>query len=67
MHLVFEACLVGLLSIMFGGVVSYLLLGNRSQNLDKEVLLSFFISGVIIHFFCEISGINHQYCESKKE
>jgi len=66
MHLVFEACIVGLLSILFGGFVSYLLLGNRSDRLDKFVLLSFFISGVIIHFFCEITGLNRRYCDSKK-
>jgi hypothetical protein len=71
--LLLEACVVGVLTVIVGSVVGYLLGMLFSNNLPKIckewnknhiMELSLFITGFIIHILCELSGINGWYCKN---
>ena len=61
-----EATAVGILNLVVGFIVSYLLMGEQAKTFKhwSGVLLGFFIAGVLVHLFCEFSGINKQYCKT---
>lgn len=63
-NLLFEAFLLAILNVIFGFIVSYISMGEKAKTFEywPRVLLGFFIAGVLIHLFCEISGINKTYC-----
>jgi len=65
MQVVLEAIIVGIMNIAFGFIVSYLSMGEKAKTFThwNSLLLSFFITGVLIHLFCEVSGINKRYCK----
>ena len=64
-QLVIEAIIVGVLNIIFGTIVSYLFMGEKAKTFEhwNSLILSFFITGVLIHLFCELVGINKRYCK----
>jgi hypothetical protein len=63
-NLLLEACILGVLNVIFGFIVSYISMGEKAKTFEhwKSVLIGFFIAGVLIHLFCEMSGINKTYC-----
>ena len=64
----FELVLVGLLNLIFGFLISYVFMGQqKASTFDhwKSLLLSFFITGMVIHLFCELTGMNDTYCNYK--
>lgn len=73
MILLYEAFSVGVITVIFGNLV-VLLIGNMFKvDLPKEcknwnkfytMEISLFITGVLIHLFCEFSGINKWYCKN---
>jgi uncharacterized membrane protein YeiH len=67
MNVFLEAILVGILNTVFGGIISYLLMGEKAKDFTHwgRVLFGFFISGFLIHYFCEFTGLNAAYCKSK--
>jgi hypothetical protein len=66
LQLAFEAFIVGILNIIVGFIVSYISMGNSAKNFQhwNQLLLTFFISGVLIHLLCEVTGLNKRYCKS---
>jgi len=64
LQLLLEATSLGILNVCFGFIISYLMMGEKAKTFEHwhRVLLGFFISGVIIHIFCEFTGINKKYC-----
>jgi len=66
LQLAFEAFIVGILNIIVGFIVSYISMGNSAKDFQhwNQLLLTFFISGVLIHLLCEVTGINKRYCKS---
>jgi hypothetical protein len=40
-------------------------MGDKAKTFNHwtGVLLSFFITGVIIHLLCEVTGLNKKYCK----
>ena len=66
-QLLLEACIVGLLNVIIGGLVSVMFMGlelSKSFKHWPSVLASYFVSGICIHLFCEFSGLNKKYCKS---
>ena len=66
----FELVLVGVLNLIFGFIISYVMMGqekSKSFNHWSVLLFSFFITGVIIHLFCELAGLNDFYCQYKNK
>lgn len=61
------AIFVGLLNTLFGGIISYFLMGEKAKDFKHwgRVLGGFFITGFIVHIFCEYTGLNAKYCKSK--
>lgn len=68
-----EAFVVGILTIIFGTIISLIIGSLFSQNLPKickewnknhimEICL--FFTGVSIHLFCEFTGLNKWYCKN---
>jgi len=66
LQLFMEAFIVGIMNVIFGFIISYLLMGERAKDFShwNTVLLGYFIVGVLIHLFCEFSGLNKMYCKS---
>lgn len=65
-----ELVIVGFLNVVFGFIVSYVMMGQEksaSFNHWGVLLLSFFITGLIIHLFNEVSGFNDFYCKYKNK
>ena len=71
MNILIEALSVGVLVVIVGSVVGYMLGKLFSNNLPKIckhwnknhiMELSLFLTGFIIHILCEILGINKWYC-----
>lgn len=62
-----EAFVVGLLTVVFGSLVSYSFKGmvpEGCQDWNKNFVMeiSLFFTGFFIHLFCEFAGINKWYC-----
>lgn len=60
MRIILEATIVGLISIIVGFTLSYISMGKDALTFKHwgSVLATFFFSGVIVHFTCEVLGIN---------
>lgn len=71
---IIEALIVGLLTVIVGIVVSSLVKHINNSTCDpvkhdcngKNVYyFVFFLTGVVIYYFCELAGINDTYCRKK--
>lgn len=75
-QLIYEAVSVGGLTVLFGNVIAcvldFLILSPRLKlklpNFTKrdkfyEMGILLFLTGVSIHLFCELVGINKWYCK----
>jgi glycopeptide antibiotics resistance protein len=71
--LLLEAFVVGVLTVVVGTIVGYVIGRLFSNNLPKickewnknhimEICL--FLTGFIIHILCELTGINKWYCKN---
>jgi len=60
MRIIIEAMVVGIISTIVGFTLSYISMGKDARTFDHwgSVLTTFFFSGVIVHFTCEVLGIN---------
>lgn len=70
-RLIVEAIVVGLMTGLIGFIISTLFMVVFSKNFSfkkydfwPQVLLSFFITGILIHLICEFLGINKWYCKN---
>jgi len=60
MRIIAEAIVVGFISSFVGFILSYISMGKNARNFNHwgTLLTTFFFSGVIVHFTCEMLGIN---------
>lgn len=72
-QLVIEAIFVGILTVIVGTFVSFVLGKSFSTNLPKIcktwnknhiMEISLFLTGFMIHLLCEFSGLNKWYCNN---
>lgn len=67
-QLIFEAFVVGILAAIFGFVISTAIMFlNPEFSFEKykfwpQVLISYFLTGVLLHFAFEFAGANAWYC-----
>ena len=72
-NLFIEAIAVGILTVIIGIIISFVISKIVSVNLPKmckewnknhimEICL--FFTGVFIHLFCEVIGLNKWYCKN---
>lgn len=68
MHFLVEALIVGVLLMVLGFILSYIMMGKDAKDFQhwNRVLLTYFLAGAIFHILCELAGVNKKYCESKK-
>lgn len=68
-----EALVVGILTVIIGSMVGYIIGSLFSNNLPKickewnknhVMEISLFFTGFIIHILCEVIGINKWYCKN---
>lgn len=72
MKLIIEAVCVGILTVIVGTLVSKVIIAiikNKTPSTDLNnrkyyMELGLFLTGVIIHLLCEITGINKWYCKN---
>lgn len=71
--LIVEAVIVGVMTIIFGNVSGILISSLFKVDLPKvcstwnkfyTMEITLFLTGVLIHLFCEFSGINKWYCKN---
>ena len=60
--LIFEIILVGILVSIFGIFIKFLTNCNNEKINYKKEIIQLFLSGVSVHIFCEIVGLNKKYC-----
>lgn len=63
LKLLFEACILGFLNVILGLIITYTLKLNKNNDI-YTISFTFFLSGFIIHLFCELFGINKSYCKN---
>lgn len=72
-NLVLEAVVVGIMTVIFGNVSGFVVGSFLKVNLPQicstwnkfyTMEVSLFITGVLIHLFCEYTGINKWYCKN---
>lgn len=66
--LIVEALVVGLITGIVGLIISTaFMLPSKDFSLNyhfwTQVLVSFFLTGFLIHLICEATGINKWYCK----
>ena len=67
-----EAIVVAILTIIFGTIASYLVSksglipakGNWNKYHAMEISLG--LTGILVHLFCEFSGLNEYYVKIKR-
>jgi hypothetical protein len=70
MNVFIEALSVGLLTSIIGFIISTLFMIPQKRFNFKTytfwpwILLSYFITGFLIHLICQFSGINKWYCKN---
>ena len=69
MNFIIEAFIVGILTSIFGFIISTSIMYFSNKNFSiekfhfwKSVLFSYFITSFLFHIVCEITGINKWYC-----
>jgi glycopeptide antibiotics resistance protein len=71
--LLVEAIAVGILTVIIGSMVGFILAKYFSPNLPKTstdwnknhiMEISLFLTGFLLHISCEYSGINKWYCKN---
>lgn len=61
-----EALVVGIMSLVVGHVVMKLTITDKEKkNNNKQLYITFFTIGFLLHFILEIAGLNKWYCDKK--
>ena len=72
MKLLIEAVVVGVMTVVFGTLVGYIVGKMFSMDLPQVckkwnknhvMEISLFFTGVLIHLACEFTGLNKWYCK----
>jgi len=73
MQILIEAGIVGIMTVIVGSLVGFILSKIVSSDLPAEcqkwnkfhiMEISLFLTGVIIHLVCEFGGLNKWYCSN---
>lgn len=61
-----EVLVVAILTAIIGFIVSNYMMGDRAVGFRHwdSVLMSYFITGALIHIICEYTKINAWYCKN---
>lgn len=71
--LIIEAIVVGIMTVIFGNIAGFAVSPLLKVSLPDvcstwnefyAMEVSLFITGVLIYFFCEFTGINKWYCKN---
>jgi hypothetical protein len=69
MKLLIEAVVVGIMTSIIGTIMSYIFMAIQEKKLFvkfdfwRYVVVSNFLTGVLIHYICEYTGLNKFYCK----
>ena len=72
-QLFIEAIVVGIITVIFGNITAFLVSPLLKVDLPAicskwnklfAMEVSLFLTGFLIHLFCEFSGINRWYCKN---
>ena len=62
--LVMEACAVGIITIIIGYFIIVVMDAlHLKLNKNVQMVIGFFMLGVLIHLICEFTGVNKFYCK----
>jgi O-antigen/teichoic acid export membrane protein len=71
MNFLYEILAVGVATAIIGFLVSTLLMyvfvkdfSTKKYHFWWQVILSYFITGCLVHVLCQITGINKWYCKN---
>ena len=64
-RLLIEAVAVGVLVVLLGYVIIYVMESMKlKMNRDKQMIIGFFVLGALTHLVCEFTGVNKWYCKN---
>jgi uncharacterized membrane protein YedE/YeeE len=72
-RLLIEAICVGIITVIFGNIAGFIVAPVLKVDLPEicstwnkfyTMEVSLFLTGFLIHLFCEFSGINKWYCKN---
>lgn len=62
----FELIFIGTITSIIGYIISYITMKINNPDVKfkhwNSLILTFFITGILIHLICENLGINKYYC-----
>jgi O-antigen/teichoic acid export membrane protein len=71
MNFVYEILAVGVSTAIIGFIISTMLMyvfvkdfSNKKYNFWWQVMLSYFITGCLVHILCQVTGVNKWYCKN---
>jgi multisubunit Na+/H+ antiporter MnhE subunit len=71
MNFVYEILAVGLSTAIIGFIISTMLMyvfvkdfSKKSYHFWWQVMLSYFITGCLVHILCQVTGVNKWYCKN---
>jgi len=62
--LLIESIIIGIITFVIGTFIFNLSI-DKNKPKPENISFTFFITGVVIHIFFEIVGINKWYCDKK--
>tara|TARA_B100000902_G_scaffold191520_1_gene183055 strand:+ start:2072 stop:2311 length:240 start_codon:yes stop_codon:yes gene_type:complete len=70
-NLTFEGIIVGILVLLFGLIIRYLIASVRNNSTkfiftNRGMWISLFLTGFMVHFVLDILGLNAWYCKNYK-
>ena len=70
-NLTIEAIAVGILVLVFGLIIRYLIASMRGNSTgfiftNRGMWISLFLTGFMVHFVLDILGLNAWYCKNYK-
>tara|TARA_B100001057_G_scaffold405494_1_gene418480 strand:+ start:1430 stop:1660 length:231 start_codon:yes stop_codon:yes gene_type:complete len=64
-RLLIEAVAVGVLVVLLGYVVIYVMESMKlKMNRETQMAIGFFVLGALTHLVCEFTGVNKWYCKN---
>lgn len=62
---IIEVLAVALMTTVIGTIISFIFMGEKAKQFHhwKRVMLAYAVTGALIHIICQVTKVNHWYCQ----